>query len=99
MPASWRLASAFGRHARSTLPIVAMAIGARQRAGVDLAIAVTGIAGPGGGSVDKPVGLVHLALARGEGTDHLCAIFKGDRQAVRNAALGRALLLLQREVR
>jgi nicotinamide-nucleotide amidase len=44
----------------------AMALGALKHARADLAIAVTGIAGPAGGTKDKPVGLVHLAAARGD---------------------------------
>jgi nicotinamide-nucleotide amidase len=72
----------------------AMAEGARRRAGVDLAIAVTGIAGPGGATATKPVGLVHLAVARGGGaTCHEREVFPGDRAAIRMATVDRALAL------
>ncbi len=64
-----------------------MAEGARTRAGVDLAVAVTGVAGPGGGSAAKPVGLVHMALSTKDRTDHVRAVFPGDRRMVREATL------------
>ncbi|MFO1067249.1 MAG: CinA family protein [Geminicoccaceae bacterium] len=68
-----------------------MAEGALARAGCDLAIAVTGIAGPGGGSATKPVGLVHLAVATRSGTQHRRCQFDGDRTAVRLATVAAAL--------
>ena len=78
----------------------AMAAGARERAGVDLAIAVTGIAGPGGATPTKPVGLVHMAVAlRGQPTLHAKEIFPGDRSAVRLAAVDAALELALRAIR
>lgn len=73
----------------------AMAEGALQRAPVDVTVAVTGIAGPGGGSREKPVGLVHLAAARRERTPvHERHLFSGGRDAIRRAATERALRLL-----
>lgn len=72
----------------------AMARGARKRARVDLAIAVTGIAGPGGGSEVKPVGLVHLALSTETRLEAVREVFPGDRQAVRGATLERALRMI-----
>lgn len=69
----------------------AMAEGARARAGVDLAVAVTGIAGPSGGTAAKPVGLVHRALSFGRHVDHVGDVFGGNRQEVREATL-RAVL-------
>lgn len=73
----------------------AMAAGALARAPVDLAVAITGIAGPGGGSPAKPVGLVWFGIAATSGTPETAShIFPGDRAAVRLAATRRALELL-----
>jgi nicotinamide-nucleotide amidase len=72
-----------------------MAQGALGRAPVDLAISVIGIAGPGGATPAKPVGLVFFGLARREGSCRTERhVFPGDRSAVRQAALVAALRLL-----
>jgi nicotinamide-nucleotide amidase len=73
----------------------AMAEGALAKAPVDIAVAVTGIAGPSGGTKDKPVGLVYFGVARSGGkTLTERQIFKGDRADIRRAATARALQLL-----
>ena len=78
----------------------AMAEGAVARAPVDLAVSVAGVAGPGGGSAEKPVGLVIFGLARrGRPCRTEQHIFAGDRSAVRRAALHLALGLLEAEAR
>jgi nicotinamide-nucleotide amidase len=70
----------------------AMAEGALERSGVGLAIACTGIAGPGGATPEKPVGLVHLAVARHQApTLHARRIFPGDRAEIRSASVDAAL--------
>jgi PncC family amidohydrolase len=75
----------------------AMAIGARHRVGADLAVSVTGIAGPGGGGAAKPVGLAYVAVADANGADVRRFLWSGDRVAVREAAARAALeLLIQR---
>jgi len=72
----------------------AMATGAVSQANVDLAIAVTGIAGPGGATPTKPVGLVHMAAAvRDQPVLHRAEVFMGDRAAVRLATVDAALEL------
>lgn len=77
----------------------AMAEGALSRSGADIAIAVTGIAGPGGGTTEKPVGLVYLACARrGQPTLHERHIFPGDRTAIRLATVSAALDLILKRI-
>lgn len=71
----------------------AMAEGARARTGAGVAVSCTGIAGPGGGSAAKPVGLVHLAAAGPGGTRAVRRVFPGDRDAVRAATVAAALAL------
>jgi nicotinamide-nucleotide amidase len=72
-----------------------MAAGALDRLGGELAVAVSGIAGPDGGTPDKPVGMVWFAWARrataGADIRTACERFAGDRDAVRRAAVRRAL--------
>ena len=72
----------------------AMAEGARLRLKTDLAVSITGIAGPGGGSAEKPVGLVWFGLASKAGTITEKKVFPGDRESVRLAAIEHALQLL-----
>ena len=77
----------------------AMAEGALAQAGVGLTVSVTGVAGPGGGSAEKPVGLVHFAAADAAGVIHEAPRF-GDigREAVRLASVRVALGLLLRRL-
>jgi nicotinamide-nucleotide amidase len=75
---------------------VAMAEGALARSQAQVAVAVTGIAGPGGGTAAKPVGLVHFALAQRDAATRTARhVFPGDRRAVRQASVQTALQLLQ----
>ncbi len=71
-----------------------MAEGVRRVAGTDLGLAVTGIAGPGGGSPEKPVGTVYIALACLEETLVRKFIFSGDRSVIREATCAEALELV-----
>lgn len=70
---------------------VALADGIRRRVGSTLGVGVTGIAGPGGGSEEKPVGTVHIALAHGGDVKERGVRFPGDREAVRWQASQAAL--------
>ena len=69
----------------------AMAAGALARSRAEVAVSVTGIAGPGGATETKPVGLVYLGLCRGGAAPaHRRFVFPGDRRAVRAASLAAA---------
>lgn len=74
----------------------AMAEGALRRSRADLAVAVTGVAGPGGGTAAKPVGLVHLALARRGGATEARRMLYGEigRSRVREETVATALEML-----
>ena len=78
----------------------ALAEGVRIRCGADYGVGVTGLAGPGGGSEAKPIGLVHLAVAREQGISHWAMRMIGDREMIRRrtvtAALDRLRRLLQK---
>lgn len=75
----------------------AMAKGALAHSDADIAVSVTGIAGPGGGSADKPVGLVHFAAVR-TGMEMIAErhVFPGDRDAIRRVSVLTALTMLAR---
>jgi nicotinamide-nucleotide amidase len=72
-----------------------MVLGALARSLADVAVSITGVAGPGGGSAEKPVGLVWFGCARRDsGVVTRREVFAGDRAAVREQAVGVALALL-----
>jgi nicotinamide-nucleotide amidase len=74
----------------------AMAAGARERLGADVAVAVTGIAGPDGGTEEKPVGLVYLHAESPAGSRSADFVFPGDREGIRRRAAVTALHLARR---
>jgi nicotinamide-nucleotide amidase len=86
-------------HGAVSAPVAAaLATGGLERLGVDHALAITGVAGPGGGSAAKPVGTVYVArAARGEGggAEVRRFAFAGDRQSVREWAARSALAMLR----
>ena len=88
-------ASTLERHgAVSSETACEMASGARELTNADFAVSVTGIAGPGGGSAEKPVGLVWFGLAGRDGVRAERMILSGDRAEVRGAAVEHALEML-----
>ncbi len=91
------------RHgAVSAATVLAMARGAVRATGAELTIAISGIAGPDGGTVDKPVGTVWFGIATRQRRDRATAtlrVFRGDREAIRRRSVACALrLILQHTV-
>lgn len=84
-----------GRCGAVSAPVAAaMARGARKLFKAEIAVAVTGVAGPGGGSPGKPVGMVYVAVCGFGRTRCRNALFAGDRQRVRGQAADLALIML-----
>ena len=84
--------SLLARHGAVSEPVAqVMAEGARSASGADLSLAVTGIAGPGGGTAEKPVGTVWFAWATAAGTRTERRSFAGDREAIRRQSVAHAL--------
>jgi nicotinamide-nucleotide amidase len=75
-----------------------LAEGVRERANTTIGVGVTGVAGPSGGSAEKPVGTVHIAVATPSGTQQRQFVFPGDRERVRWQASQAALDMVRREL-
>lgn len=76
-----------------------MVQGLRRKLAVDVGVAVTGIAGPTGGTDEKPVGLVYTGIAHGQGIRICRSVFEGDRSEVRLRTVESALNLLNETLR
>jgi PncC family amidohydrolase len=86
---------ALARHGAVSAQVArAMAAGARLRIGADLAVAVTGVAGPDGGTASKPVGLTYIAVAGPAGSDVQRHVWEGDRTVNKQRSAAAALLML-----
>jgi nicotinamide-nucleotide amidase len=93
-------AAALAAHGAVSEPVArALAEGARRVGGATWGIGITGIAGPTGGTPEKPVGTVHLALAGPAGTDAVARLYRGDRERIRKIAAYEALNLLRLAIR
>jgi nicotinamide-nucleotide amidase len=93
-------AAVLAAHGAVSEPVArAMAEGSRAAAGATFGVGITGIAGPTGGTPEKPVGTVHLALAGPAGTEAHARLYRGDRERIRRQAAFEALDLLRRALR
>jgi len=75
-----------------------MVAGALKAGKADMALATTGIAGPGGGTKEKPVGLVYIACGNADNIVVEKCLFDGSRSAIRQASVEHALLMLYKEI-
>ena len=75
-----------------------MAGAVREQLGADIGLGVTGVAGPGGGTPDKPVGTVHIAVAGPRATLHRTLHLSGSRRRIQSLAVGGVLDLLRRQL-
>jgi nicotinamide-nucleotide amidase len=92
-------AALLATHGAVSEPVArALAEGVRRIAGATWGIGITGVAGPSGGTPEKPVGTVHLALAGPQGTEPFQRLYRGDRDRVRRSAALEALDLLRRRL-
>jgi PncC family amidohydrolase len=89
---SWDTLNTYGAVSRAT--VLAMAKGARNRLGGDIALSVSGIAGPGGGTPEKPVGTVWIGLVSTDGEWAKEFHFSGDRKQNKSSAADAALQFL-----
>lgn len=93
-------AEALAAHGAVSEPVArALAEGARRAANATYGIGITGIAGPSGGTPEKPVGTVHLALSSSHGTEAVVRQYRGDRERIRRQAAFEALNLLRLALR
>jgi len=76
-----------------------MAEGIRSHIHTDIGVGITGIAGPGGASPEKPLGLVYIAVAGTKGTEAVRKVFSGSRQQVRWQAAEKALLMVMEYIK
>ena len=80
--------------------VIQMSQGAKNILNSDISLEVSGIAGPKGGSLDKPVGLVHHCISTAEGTNiHKEIIYKGDRETIRNKTAETIFNMILDEIR
>ena len=90
-------AALLAAHGAVSEPVaLAMAAGARRRLGAGIGVGITGVAGPGGGSPEKPVGTVWIAVEAGDARRAVHARFVGDRDEIRERAAQGALELVRR---